>query len=165
MASVSSLLPCYTNAPFNAPQSNAAETTAAPTPVPTPVFEAISTGPPTAAPTHSAISSYSGQGNLLQGYCATPDYVLLDGPTAYWAPAIGCVGDKSDCCPYSVQPATSTTIVYVVSTVTVAVGPGGSTLGDYAGLAPYPTPASSNQATLAHCPGDYVSISGRCCPS
>jgi hypothetical protein len=140
-------------------------------PVPALVLKPITTGPPTTAPTYSSLPSYSGQGNLLQDYCATPNYVLLDGPTAYWAPVVGCVGGKSDCCPYAVQSATSTSTmtVYVVSTVTVDVGPSGETQapygGSYAGLQAYPTPVSSNQATLAHCPGDYISVSGGCCPS
>jgi hypothetical protein len=135
------------------------------------VLEPITTGPPTAAPTYPPISLYSDQGDLLQGYCTTPDFVLLDGPTAYWAPVVGCVGGKSDCCPYAIQPATSISAatVYAVSTVTVDIGPGGETQapydGSYAGLQAYPTPVSSNQATLAHCPGDYVSVSGGCCPS
>jgi hypothetical protein len=149
-------------------------TTAAPqtvevatTPVPSPILEPISTGPPTAPPTHSPVSSYNGQGDLLQGYCVTPDYVLLDGPTAFWAPVVGCGGDKTDCCPYAAQAATGTslTTITVVSTVTVDVGPSDATDGPYAGPPAYPTPASANQATLTHCPGDYVSVSGGCCPS
>jgi hypothetical protein len=160
---------CYTNDPSTAPQSVAAQTTASL--VPALILEPITTGPPTAAPTYSPLPSYSGKGDLLQDYCITPDYVLLDGPTAYWAPVVGCVGGKSDCCPYAVQSATSTsaTTVYVVSTFTVDVGPSGETqapyAGSYAGFQAYPTPISSNQATLAHCPGDYVSVSGGCCPS
>lgn len=154
---------------YSAPQWATAQTTTSP--VPALVLKLITTGPATAAPTYSPLPSYSGQGDLLQDYCTTPDYVLLDGPIAYWAPVVGCVGGKSDCCPYAVQSATSTiaTTVYVVSTVTVNVGPGGETPapygGPYAGLQAYPTPVSSNQATLAHCPGDYVSVSGGCCPS
>jgi hypothetical protein len=68
----------------------AASTTVSPAPgttsdlVPSLVLETISTGPPTALPPHSAIPMYTGSGDLLQGYCATPDYVLLDGPTVYW---------------------------------------------------------------------------------
>jgi hypothetical protein len=135
------------------------------------VLEPITTGPPTVDPTYSPLPLYSGQGDLLQDYCTIPDYVLLDGPTAYWAPVVGCVSGKSDCCPYAVQSATSTstTTVYVVSTVTVDVGPSRETQaqygGLYAGLQAYPTPVSSNQATLAHCPGDYVSMLGGCCSS
>jgi hypothetical protein len=146
-------------------------TTATASSVPALVLEPITTGPPTAAPTFSPLPSYSGQGDLLQDYCITPEYVLLDGPTAYWAPVVGCVGGKSDCCPYAVQSATSisATTVYVVSTFTVDVGPSGETQapygGSYAGFQAYPTPVSSNQATLANCPGDYVSVSGGCCPS
>jgi hypothetical protein len=136
--------------------------------VPSLVLEPISFSPPTSTPSHSAIPTYSGSGDLLQGYCATPDYVLLDGPTAYWAPVVGCVDDKTDCCPYPVAQATSTastTTVTVVSTITVDVGPGGATQSAYAGLQAYPVPVSADQATLAQCPGDYQTVSGGCCPS
>lgn len=143
-------------------------TTLASDSVPGLVLEPISTGPPTGPPTHSPIPSYTGSGDLLQGYCATPEYILLDGPTAYWAPAIGCVDDKTDCCPYSVaqtSAAATATIVTAVSTVTVNIGPGGTTQPVYSGFLAFPTPASTNQATLAHCPADYQTVSGGCCPS
>ena len=129
--------------------------------VPSLVLEPISFGPPTSTPSHSAIPTYPGSGDLLQGYCATPDYILLDGPTAYWAPVVGCVEDKTDCCPYPVAQATSTpftTTVTVVSTITVDIGPGGVTQSAYAGLQAYPLPVSANQATLAQCPNDYQTV-------
>lgn len=152
----------------------AASTTVPPAPgtgsdlVPSLVLETISTGPPTALPPHSAISMYTGSGDLLQGYCATPAYILLDGPTVYWAPAIGCVGDKTDCCPYSVAQTAATptaSTITIVSTVTVNVGPGGTTQPAYSGLEGFPVPASADQATLAHCPADYQTVSSGCCPS
>jgi hypothetical protein len=47
------------------------------------------------------------QALFLLGYCNAPQYVLLDGPTAYWAPMVGCNYDKADCCPYTVAQQTS----------------------------------------------------------
>lgn len=134
--------------------------------VPLLIFVPITTGPPTAPSPHTAVPTYSNTGDLLQGYCNTPEYVLLDGPTALWAPALGCVGDKTDCCPYAVKSTASIATITVVSTstVTVSVDPSGAN-SPYVGVQAYPTPASSNLATLAHCPDDYVSISGGCCPS
>src|SRR5207247_431122 len=95
--------------------------------VPDLILVPITTGPPTAPTPHSSIPSYSDTGPLLQGYCATAEYVLLDGPTAFWAPAVGCVGDKTDCCPYSVKSTASVATITVVSTstVTVSVDPSG----------------------------------------
>jgi hypothetical protein len=164
VSSVSAFLPCYTNGAFSAPNSNSATVTA--TPVPALQLEAISTGPPTVPTPHSSIPPYSSSGALLQGYCSTADYVLLNGPTAYWAPAVGCVGSKTDCCPYAVRSTASLATITVVSTstVTVSVDPNGQN-SPYAGVQAYPTPASSNQATLAHCPDDYQVVGGGCCPS
>ncbi|KAF2792591.1 hypothetical protein K505DRAFT_307414, partial [Melanomma pulvis-pyrius CBS 109.77] len=82
---------------------------------------------------------WTGSGKLLQGYCAQPDYTILDGPTAYWAPVLGCVNDKSDCCPFNVPVQTS----------------GG------ANIAGFP----SAVASLDRCPDDYHSIGNGCCPS
>ena len=81
---------------------------------------------------------------------------------------IGCNNDKDDCCPYSVAKQTDTaaatgTTVTIISTITVDVGPGG-TVSTYTGLNAYPIAVSANQATLARCPNDYVTVSGGCCP-
>lgn len=134
------------------------------TSVPALVLEPISTGPPTALPPHSTFPSYSGQGTLLQGYCVTPDFVLIDGPTAYWAPVVGCVSDKTDCCPYPVSQTTAMTVT-IVMTTTVNIGPGGVTQIPYTGIQAYPIPASNNEATLERCPDDYQTVSSGCCPS
>ena len=91
-SSFSNSLLCYTNNLFTALQSVAVQTTASP--VPALVLELIATSPPTAAPTYSPLPSRSGQGDLLQEDCITPDYILLDGPTAYWTPVVRCVGGK-----------------------------------------------------------------------
>lgn len=136
--------------------------------VPSLILETISTGPPLAPTPHTAVPPYTGSGDLLQGYCVTPEYVLLDGPTAYWAPIVGCAGGKTDCCPYSVIEHTTAIVVTTVTavyTVTVDVGPEGTAEGGYAGFQAYPTPISTNLSTLVHCPDDYHTVSGRCCPS
>lgn len=163
---MASYFPCYTDSPLTAPNTAAAQTTRS---VPSLVLETISYGPPTTTPSHSPIPTYTGSGQLLQGYCNTPNYILLDGPTAYWAPIVGCNNDKDDCCPFSVAKQTDTaaatgTTVTVVSTVTVDVGPGGS-VATYTGLNAYPIAVSANQATLQRCPNDYQTVSGGCCPS
>jgi hypothetical protein len=135
--------------------------------VPPPILVPITTGPPTAPAPHSSIPTYSDTGSILKGYCASAEYVLLDGlSTAFWVPAVGCVGDKTDCCPYSVTSTASIAIIIVDSTSTVTVSVDASGMNSpYAGVQGYPTPASSSLATLLHCPDDYVSVSGGCCPS
>ena len=150
---------------FTTQSSSATQATS----VPSPVFQPISYGPLTTAPTHSSIPSYTGSGTLLQGYCKTPNYILLDGPTAYWAPMVGCNDDKTDCCPYPVAQPTDTatatgTTVTVIYTVTVD-GALATTQSTYTDLNAYPGAASAYQASLQHCPNDYQIVSGGCCPS
>lgn len=90
---------------------------------------------------------------------------MLDGPTALWAPLVGCADDKTDCCPFQArQTSTATTAVTIISTVTVEVGPGGVATA-FTGQFGYPQADNSQQATLKSCPDDYVRISGGCCPS
>ncbi|OCK88346.1 uncharacterized protein K441DRAFT_476469, partial [Cenococcum geophilum 1.58] len=96
----------------------------------------------TSSSTHSPVSKWSSSGNLMQGYCATPEYTILDGPTVYWAPVVGCVGGKSDCCPFSVPASTQ------------AVGASGG----------FPIAVDPAQATLDRCPDDYQSVGDGCCP-
>jgi hypothetical protein len=107
------------------------------TTVPGPIVTTVPFVSTTESIPHSSISSWPGSGNLLVGYCTTPDYVLLTGPTPYWAPFIGCDQNKPDCCPFAV--------------VTAAAN--------------YPVPQSTSQATLPHCPDDYQTVSDGCCPS
>jgi hypothetical protein len=145
------------------PDSSATQTTS----VPSLEFEPISYGPPTTEPTHSSIPSYTGSGSLLQGYCTIPNYIQLDGPTAYWAPMVGCNTDKVDCCPYPVAKPTGTAAateitVTVMYTVTVDGGPASVTQSTYTDLNAYPVAVS--QASLQHCPDDYQTVSAGCCP-
>jgi hypothetical protein len=125
---------------------------------------------------------------LLTGTCATPQYTILPGPEStivYYAPYVGCVNSRPDCCPYSVgvgavvppggvtgigPPRTvgpgvpSLTTVDQTSVETVAVGgTGPSTLGQ----ALFPSAAVQGQSVLKRCPADYhyiASVSG-CCPT
>jgi hypothetical protein len=95
---------------------------------------------------------------------------MLDGPTALWAPIIGCVGDKPDCCPFTVTN-TITDVVGVTATqaLTVTVDVGASSLSPTSGGAlgsdGFPQPTNGSQETLAHCPDDYQTVAGGCCPS
>jgi hypothetical protein len=152
------LYPCQTNIPnsFTGPAAASATTT----PVPSLILTTVSYATITTTATHSPIPTFTGSGDLLQGYCATHDYVLLDGPTAFWAPVVGCATDKTDCCPYSVAQTTpGATVTVVVATTTTAGAPTNTDLQGY------PIAQNPAQATLAHCPNDYSSISGGCCPS
>ncbi|KAF2402771.1 hypothetical protein EJ06DRAFT_519794 [Trichodelitschia bisporula] len=103
--------------------------------------------PIAASSTHAPVPVWSGSGNLLVGYCATPTYVLINGATVYYIPVIGCVDGKSDCCPYQVPSAATTTA--------------GPSLNN----ALVPQPGDGRVFSLAKCPDDYASAQGGCCPS
>ncbi|KAK3321735.1 hypothetical protein B0H66DRAFT_180196 [Apodospora peruviana] len=79
---------------------------------------------------------WTGSGAILTGTCSTAAWTLFDLSTAYlWAPVIGCVEDKIDCCPAAITSATPAP-------------------------APVPTPNA-----VPRCPIDYVSVgSTGCCP-
>ncbi|KAF2263703.1 hypothetical protein CC78DRAFT_568770 [Lojkania enalia] len=148
-----------------------------PSAVPKPSFVPISIAPHVPAQTtdsisssstHSTLPRWSGSGNLLQGYCATPEYTILDGPTAYWAPVIGCIADRPDCCPFDVLVSTLG-VSLAPQTVTVTMGatmspnsPAPS--GDNGSGGGFPSALSPAQATLDSCPDDYHSVNGGCCP-
>lgn len=84
---------------------------------------------------------------LLVGQCASAEYTLVDGgPTAYYAPFIGCHNNRQGCCPF--KPISTEHAV-----VTAAVP-----------QRAYPHPLDAQDATLDACPLDYYSISGSCCP-
>jgi hypothetical protein len=133
-------------------------------------FVTITSGS-SSSPTHSSLPLWTGNGNLLQGYCSAPQYtLLLAGPVAViWAPVVGCNDEKPDCCPYSINnpgrsTATATTIVQ--TTVSVVVGPSGTTtITSNSGPLGFPVAPLASQAVLIKCPADYQSVSGGCCPS
>lgn len=78
---------------------------------------------------------------MLTDLCATAHYTLVDeGPTAYYAPFIGCIDSQPDCCPF--KPKTP---------VDRANGS-------------YPQPEDPSEAVMQRCPVDYYSVSGSCCP-
>ncbi|KAF2814040.1 uncharacterized protein BDZ99DRAFT_567734 [Mytilinidion resinicola] len=134
--------------------SSAAESTTTAS-VPSLSLVAITTATAYTSSTHSPIPQYTGSGNVLKGYCATPDYTLIDGgPTAYWAPVLGCVGDKTDCCAFSVA---SMTAASTLQSTLQAKQVGGASVG-------FPIPRSDG-AELDTCPDDYTSVGNGCCPS
>lgn len=165
LGGISALLPCYSGGVFTNTQKKPNNAPATTTSVPKLEFQAITYGTPTPTPPHTGITQYTGTGSLLKGYCNTAKYVLLDGPTAFWAPVIGCADDKTDCCPFKArETSVGTSAVTVYSTVTVDVGPGGvgTAITDRYG---YPQANDAHDATLKRCPEDYVTIRGGCCPT
>lgn len=87
---------------------------------------------------------------------------MIDGPTAYWAPVVGCVGGKPDCCPFDVVPSTVAVAAAAVQT--------GSMLAESLTAAAssdkeFPKALSSTQGILSVCPDDYHTIGDGCCPS
>jgi hypothetical protein len=103
------------------------------------------------------LARWNGNGALLNGYCASLDYTIINGPTAYWAPVLGCIQNKADCCPFDIAPSTVAIAARAADTDT----PNGA-LGSNGG---FPSAVSSAQATLSKCPSDYHSIGNGCCPS
>jgi len=163
----------YTVTPFSITSNTMlttprATTTPQATATPTPIFEPISISVVSSLPTttYPTQSIWSGTGDLLVGYCASPEYTLVDaGATVWWAPVVGCHPDKPDCCPSSsTDTAVSTFTSFVASTaptVTVTIEPSGqnssptSQPGDFGG----------ENVAMAKCPADYQTVSGGCCPS
>ncbi|CAO2647825.1 Nn.00g087470.m01.CDS01 [Neocucurbitaria sp. VM-36] len=144
-----------------------------PTSVPQPSFVPVSVAPPIStggdstatsrSPPHIALASWTGTDALLRGYCATPDYTIIDGPTAYWAPVLGCVGDKPDCCPFDIPPSTLAIEAAAVETGSTSA-PAAITTGSGSSRG-FPSALSPVQATFSSCTDDYVSIAEGCCPS
>ncbi|KAH8732367.1 hypothetical protein GQ44DRAFT_179935 [Phaeosphaeriaceae sp. PMI808] len=124
--------------------------TAGATPVGTDVFT-------TSSASRIPLARWNGNGALLNGYCATPEYTIIDGPTAYWAPVVGCVRSKADCCPFDLAAATATIAARQEAPVT-------ATIAASSGNGGFPNAISPAQATLSKCPSDYHSIGDGCCP-
>lgn len=96
----------------------------------------------TSSPDGSVAVTHEPGASLLTETCATPEYTLLNlGPSAVYAPFVGCVNTRQDCCPFQPQSL-------------VEIG-----FNDV-----YPETSDSEQAVLERCPADYYSISASCCP-
>ena len=120
-----------------------------PTSTPKPIYRAITVAPASEieTSTHAPVPAFTGSGAILQGYCSEPAYTILDGPTVFWVPVIGCISSKSDCCASSNGPAAT---------------------GTDAGVPPpaFPTSSFAEQGILKICPSDYHTVGGTgCCPS
>ncbi|KAK4211977.1 hypothetical protein QBC37DRAFT_466648 [Rhypophila decipiens] len=64
------------------------------------------------------MGAWTGSGPIVTGSCSTAAWTLFDLSTAYlWAPVIGCLPEKPDCCPSS----------YVLATMTAPPSPGMTT--------------------------------------
>ncbi|KAK1780080.1 hypothetical protein QBC45DRAFT_116972 [Copromyces sp. CBS 386.78] len=97
----------------------------------------------TSFPDSTVAATHEPGASLLTKTCATPEFTLLKlESSAVYAPFVGCVNTRQDCCPS--QPQTS-----------VAIG-----FNDV-----YPKAPNPEQAALERCPADYYSISARCCPN
>ena len=134
--------------------------------VPDPSFVTISVAPRTSTQivtSRMPIARWTGTGALLQGYCVTADFTMIDGPTAYWVPVLGCANEKPDCCPFDIPPTVSAAQATAVET---ELASGGAGLASAAGSSyGFPSALSPVQATLSKCPDDYHSIDDACCPS
>lgn len=86
---------------------------------------------------------------MLTGECASAQYTLIDdgGPTMIYAPFVGCINNKPDCCPY--KPATMAQKFKAVVTASSGV---------------FPTPQNQIDSIMKSCAADYYSVSGSCCP-
>ncbi|KAF2188884.1 hypothetical protein K469DRAFT_684172 [Zopfia rhizophila CBS 207.26] len=116
--------------------------------VPQPTFAPVTVAPADSisTTTYPPVSVYTGSGSILKGYCVTPDYTILDGPTVYWVPVVGCISSRQDCCASETGSEASKTS-------------GG------AGAA-FPISSFPAQAELDTCPQDYHTVGGTgCCPS
>ncbi|KAK0735679.1 hypothetical protein B0T21DRAFT_412287 [Apiosordaria backusii] len=104
---------------------------------------------PTASSTVDA-PRYPGTGALITGDCASAQFTLIDdgGPTMVYAPFVGCINDKPDCCPFT--PLATARKVKAV----VVASPG-----------VFPTPQNREDVSTKNCASDYYSVSGGCCPS
>jgi hypothetical protein len=115
-------------------------------------------------PTHTNSPIYQGTGDLLVGTCATPTFTLVDaGTMVYYVPFVGCISDRPECCPWTAALTPVTTTVTVTNAeVTETITK--TTASHNPNDAAYPSAMYSDQQVLPHCPNDYYSISGSCCP-
>ena len=142
MTSVQESTPLSASTPVAVLSSSVALKTSATIPIPVKI----------STTSHSPFPRWTGSGPLLTGSCATVDFVLLYETTAFlWAPAVGCIDDKPDCCPFSPgAPSVSQ------PTTTNAIGSDDG----------FPALNGQDGATLNRCPQDYITVSSTaCCPT
>jgi len=116
---------------------------------------------PVTQPSYTNTPMYSGSGSLLQGACRSTQFTLVDvGSTVFWAPFVGCVSDRPDCCPYTVATTALAGITQDTTVTMTVTADGGS--GQNQAVMAYPQPADNQ--IMKSCATDYYSISGNCCP-
>ncbi|KAH8678591.1 hypothetical protein BGZ60DRAFT_561624 [Tricladium varicosporioides] len=124
-----------------------------------------------ASSTHTPLPQYTGSGGLLRGYCATPLFTVIPGPTAdIYVGVVGCVNGKDDCCPFAVTSThaptdSSTTAISTTITLGGVSTATSTTLANIGQNQAFPTASSPQAATLDHCPDDYQTVINYCCPS
>ncbi|KAK4179216.1 hypothetical protein QBC36DRAFT_82048 [Triangularia setosa] len=106
--------------------------------------------PYTPPPEPTDFPQHPGNGALLIEDCASAQYTVIDygGPTMIYAPFVGCINDKPDCCPYT--PVTTALNMRAVVAASSDV---------------FPSPQYQKDASMRSCASDYYSVSGGCCPS
>lgn len=118
--------------------------------------------------THASVASYEGPSAIiLKGYCTEPGYTILDGPTAYWVPVVGCISSKSECCPTPTADGGAGVGPTANQKEQASVAPTAAAGG--AGAAAFPISSLPSQGQLTGCPKDYhtvkASVGAACCPS
>ncbi|KAH8648093.1 hypothetical protein BGZ60DRAFT_226620 [Tricladium varicosporioides] len=150
--------------------SKSTSTTTAPTIVISYVTPSVASATTTStSSTHSAIPQYTAGGNLLVGYCATPYFTVIPGPTTdLFVGVVGCVGDKGDCCPFAVASThanTATSTGPSFTTVTLGATTTSNSFGAINQNVAFPTALDAQAGVLDKCPGDYQLLGNQCCPS
>ncbi|KAH7067443.1 hypothetical protein BKA63DRAFT_118059 [Paraphoma chrysanthemicola] len=163
-------IPAATRSPTN---NNAQATSEEPTPssIPSPSLAPVTVVPvgqlPPPTTTYSSIPQYTtSSAKILQGHCADPNYTILDGPTAYWVPVVGCISSKAECCPTPMTsgeaPAPTNTKQDDQNNKKPNGGAGG-------GRAAFPISSMPSQGQIKGCPQDYHTVTAAngtaCCPS
>lgn len=107
----------------------------------------------------------------MRGYCATPLFTVIPGPTAdIYVGVVGCVNGKDDCCPFAVASThgvadSSTTAISATITLGGVSTAASTTLANIGQNQAFPTADSPQAAILDHCPDDYQTVVNYCCPS
>ncbi|KAF2106219.1 hypothetical protein BDV96DRAFT_337451 [Lophiotrema nucula] len=149
----------------NRPQNVVEGVSQTPSTIPKPSYKPVTVLPADRVlqtTTHAAVPAYSGSGAeaILNGYCETPAYTILDGPTALWVPVVGCISSKADCCPTPTAGSGAAPTNGGDGKEAPGSGPGGGAAIDF------PRSSFPAQGTITGCPKDYHTVGGTaCCPS